>query len=224
MLTALKCSGTSVTVGSLVAAITVRVIAGGAAVVCAAPEAGSAIAPSNSSPVVLNCMIASQVQRIIQAPYALPAPLGMAGRFELLLDGNREQRPSETEFVAVGVNEVEEALTPFGVLGRGSWLVSRCERTVVKCVDIGNVEDYPPPPGPAPLVRLGDEVEIARSCSKAGERRIFAAMQDLKPQRAVESDGSRHFVGAECNRADSLDHGQNSPVSFPRAVGSRHFS
>jgi hypothetical protein len=60
--------------------------------------------------VVLNCMIASQVQRIIGAPYALPAPLGMAGRFDLLLgfdlllDGNREQRPSETEFVAIGVN------------------------------------------------------------------------------------------------------------------------
>ena len=47
------------------------------------PEAGSAIAPSNSSPVVLNCMIASQVQRIIGAPYALPVPLGMARRFEL---------------------------------------------------------------------------------------------------------------------------------------------
>jgi len=57
-----------------------------------------------SSPVVLNCMIASQVQRIIGAPYALPAPHGMAGRFEPLLDGNREQRPSETEFVAIGVN------------------------------------------------------------------------------------------------------------------------
>src|ERR1700676_2155050 len=104
MLTALKWSGASVTVGSLVAATTVRIIAGGAGVVCAVPEAGSAIAPSNSSPVVLNCMIASQVQRIIRAPYALTAPLGMAGRFELLLDSDREQRPSETEFVAVGVN------------------------------------------------------------------------------------------------------------------------
>src|SRR5262245_20607635 len=103
MLTALKWSGTSVTVGSLVAATTVRVIAGGAGVVCAAPAAGSAIAPSNSSPVALNCMIASQVQRMFEAPYALPAPLGMSGRFELLLDGNRKQRPSETEFVAVGV-------------------------------------------------------------------------------------------------------------------------
>src|SRR6202790_3928488 len=78
-LTALKWSGTSVTVGSLVAATTVRVIAGGAGVVCAVPGAGSAIAPSNNSPVVLNCMIASQVQRIIGEPYALPAPPGMAG-------------------------------------------------------------------------------------------------------------------------------------------------
>src|SRR6476469_10105291 len=93
--TALKWSGTSVTVGSLVAATTVRAIAGGAAVVCAVPEAGSGIAPSNNSPVVLNCMIASQVQRIIGARYALPAPLGMAGRLQLF-DGNREQRPSET--------------------------------------------------------------------------------------------------------------------------------
>src|SRR5216684_4038580 len=104
MLTALKCSGMSVTVGSLVAATTVRVIAGAAGMVCAVPEAGSAIAPSNNSPVVLNCTIASQVQRIIGAPYALPASVGMAGRFELLLDGNRQQRSSETEFVTVGVN------------------------------------------------------------------------------------------------------------------------
>src|SRR6266851_8119229 len=143
----------------------------------------------------------------------------MAGRFEPLLAGNRGQRPGETEFVAVGVIEVEEALAPFGVAGRGSWLVSRCECTVVKCVNIGNVEDYPPPPGPAPLERLGDEVEIARPCSKAGERRPFAAMQDLKPQRAVKSDSSWHFVGAQCDGADPLDHGQSSPVLFPRAVG-----
>src|SRR6202045_4489409 len=88
-LTALKWSGTSVTVGSLVAATTVRVIAGGAGVVCAVTGAGSAIAPSNSSPIVLNCMIASQVQRIIATPCALPAPLGTAGSFELLLDRNR---------------------------------------------------------------------------------------------------------------------------------------
>src|SRR5580704_18046342 len=57
--TALKWSGTSVTVGSLVAAITVRVIAEGAGVVCAAAAAASAIAPSSSISVILNRMIAS---------------------------------------------------------------------------------------------------------------------------------------------------------------------
>src|SRR5437899_4594872 len=40
-------------------------------------------------------------------------------------------------------------------------------------------------------------------------------MQHLKPQRAVELDGSWHFVGAERDRADPLDHEQNSPVSIP---------
>jgi hypothetical protein len=59
-LTALKWSGTSVTVGNLVAATTVRVIAGGAGVVCAVAEAASATAPSSCIPNVLNHMIASQ--------------------------------------------------------------------------------------------------------------------------------------------------------------------
>src|ERR1700726_2645470 len=113
---------------------------------------------------------------------------------------------------------MEEALTPLGIAGHGSRLVSRCECTVVKCVNIGNVEDYPPPPGQAPLGRLGDEVGIPRPSLKAGECRFFAAVQDLKPQRAVKSDGSYHFVGAQCDHADRLDHGH------PCAVCSRHFS
>jgi hypothetical protein len=33
-----------------------------------------------------------------------PLSLENSRRFELLLDGNPEQRPSETEFVTVGVN------------------------------------------------------------------------------------------------------------------------
>src|SRR5436190_15999712 len=60
MLTALKWGCTSVTVGSLVAAITVRVIAEGAGVVCAAAELVSTTALSSSIPVILNRMIASQ--------------------------------------------------------------------------------------------------------------------------------------------------------------------
>src|SRR5258708_2418156 len=114
---------------------------------------------------------------------------------------------------------MEVALSPFGIAGHGSWLVSCCERTVVKCINIGDVEDYAPPPGPAPLGRLGNEVKIAHPYSKAGEGRLFVAMQDLKPQPAVKSDSSWHFVGAQCDGADPLDHGQTSPVLFPRAVG-----
>src|ERR1700692_1248628 len=91
--------------------------------------------------------------------------------------------------------------------------------TAVKCINIGDVEDYAPPPGPAPLGRLGNEVKIAHPYSKAGEGRLFVAMQDLKPQPAVKSDSSWHFVGAQCDGADPLDHGQSSPVLFPRAVG-----
>src|SRR5947208_361906 len=58
-LTALKWSGTSVTAGSLVAATTVRMIAGG--VVCAAAEAASAVAASHSIAVVLQRMMASRL-------------------------------------------------------------------------------------------------------------------------------------------------------------------
>ena len=48
--------------------------------------------------------------------------------------------------VAVGVNQVEETLSPLGVAGRGTWLAPRREP----------VKDHAPPPGPAPLSRLGD--------------------------------------------------------------------
>src|SRR6516162_2719552 len=61
-LIALKWSGASITLASLVAATTVLVIAGGAGVVCAAARAGSAIAPSNRIPFVLTCMTASQLK------------------------------------------------------------------------------------------------------------------------------------------------------------------
>ena len=75
----------------------------------------------------------------------------------------------ETKFVTVGVNQVEETLSPLGVAGRGSWLAPRRECTFVKSINIGDVKDHTPPPGPAPLSRLGDEVEIAHARSKSGE-------------------------------------------------------
>jgi hypothetical protein len=81
-LTALKCSGASVTVGSLVAAITVRVIAAGCGVGCAATEFANATAQGKSIPAVLSSMIASPfilVRRTVRVPIAAtgqPALLG----------------------------------------------------------------------------------------------------------------------------------------------------
>ena len=77
----------------------------------------------------------------------------------------RTAKGVETNFVTVGVNHV----SPFGVTGRCSWLAPRRECTFVKSINIGDVKDYATPPGPAPLSRLGDEVEIAHPRSKSGE-------------------------------------------------------
>src|SRR3954452_8480942 len=52
-------------------------------------------------------------------------------------------------------------------------------------------------------------------------------MQDLKAQRAVESDSSWHFVGAQCDCADPLDHGQLSRFisrMLSRVRAPRHFA
>ena len=38
-----------------------------------------------------------------------------------------------------------------------------------KSINVGDVKDHAPPPGPAPFSRLGDEVEIAHPRSKTSE-------------------------------------------------------
>src|SRR5580700_9333885 len=58
-LTARKWSGVATTVGSLAAATGVRVIAGGAGMVCAAAGAARAAMPNNMTPIVLRCIIVS---------------------------------------------------------------------------------------------------------------------------------------------------------------------
>jgi hypothetical protein len=40
----------------------------------------------------------------------------------------------------------------------------------------------------------------------------------LKPKRAVESDSTRHLVGAQRDCADSLNHEQKPPASFLSVV------
>jgi hypothetical protein len=80
-LTALKWSGTSVTVGNLVAGTTVRMIADGADLVCAVAEAASATAPSSGIPIVLNHAIMSKTEehpvgnRLLRVRVLSPSPL-----------------------------------------------------------------------------------------------------------------------------------------------------
>jgi hypothetical protein len=69
-----KYSGTLMTVGSLVAAMTFRVAGGGAGVVCAAAESAIAIAPSSSIPIVLIRMRASRIGELIAASQVPAAP------------------------------------------------------------------------------------------------------------------------------------------------------
>src|SRR4051812_16545843 len=59
-LIALKLRGTSVTVSSLVLAITVRVASDGSGAVCAAANAAGSMAPRRRMPTSLNSIVASQ--------------------------------------------------------------------------------------------------------------------------------------------------------------------
>jgi hypothetical protein len=93
-LTALKWSGISVTPGSFVEAITVRVVAGGAGVVCAEAVAARAIPPSTITPVVLYRMMVSHSTD--RASYALPDPFEMASRFRAVGRTSGGDRLSET--------------------------------------------------------------------------------------------------------------------------------
>src|SRR4051794_5536628 len=116
------------------------------------------------------------------------------------------QRPREAEFVTIWIGQVEVALAPFGIAGRRRGREPCCMRALIEAIHVGHIEDDASPPGPLPLCRLGDQVQIARSSAKAGERGCFAAEQDLKPERLIEVDSPAHVVGGECDRAQSLNH------------------
>src|SRR4051812_47190852 len=92
------------------------------------------------------------------------------------------QRPRETEFVTVRIRQVEVALAPFGIAGSHGWREPCGKRTLIEFVDIGHIEDHASPPGPVSVRRLGDQFQVARPSSKAGERGCFTAIQDLKPK------------------------------------------
>src|SRR5580704_19514097 len=77
-------------------------------------------------------------------------------------------------------------------------------------IDVGIVEDHAAPPRPAPLSRLRDQIEIARSGPQAGELRVLAAIKELESQRAIKTHCAPHVVGRERDRTDALDHAELS--------------
>ncbi len=105
---------------------------------------------------------------------------------------------------------MEIALAPFGIAGHGRWLVSRRQRLRVSRIDVLHIEDDAAPPGPALLLALRDQVEIARPGTKVGERRGLAAVQDLEAERSVEPNGAPHVVGGKRNGTDRLNHDDDS--------------
>src|SRR6516164_6305716 len=120
------------------------------------------------------------------------------------------QRPRETKLMAIGVADVKVALSPFRVAGHGRGLAPGRQRTLVQCIDVVDIEDDAPPPGPAPFSGLGYQIEIAGPGPKAGKGSRFAAVQHGKRQGPVEWDSPSHIVGRERDCADPLDHDVSS--------------
>src|SRR5207237_8530852 len=79
------------------------------------------------------------------------------------------QRPRETELVAIGVDEMKVALSPFGISGHSRGLAPSRQRTVIKCINVGHVEDDASPAGPALFIGPGNQVEIAHPGPKSGK-------------------------------------------------------
>src|SRR5262249_48893564 len=101
----------------------------------------------------------------------------------------------------------------FGIAGHGRGLVAGSQRALVAGIDVVDIEDDASPPRPALLVALRDQVEIAGSGAKAGERGHLAAIQHSESERTVEPDSTTHVVGGERNGADALDHHNTSAMS-----------
>ncbi len=106
----------------------------------------------------------------------------------------------ETQFVSVGVNEMEISLAPLGVTRRGLGRKPCCDRQTVDRVDVGDVDDHPPPAASAPL-RVGEhQVQELVSHSETHEVRVGRSVGHIESQRSVESERSRHIRDVQRDR------------------------
>jgi len=139
------------------------------------PGAGAPFAAEQSSPVVLNCMIASGSAGSSTIRYATP-PASWNGRppRSCYWTGKREQRPTRklSSWAIRGHTRWRSASPHSASWGTVIGCITRCKCAVRKVrSNIGKtLSIYPPPPGPAGRSgRAGDEVEIAVPASKDGE-------------------------------------------------------
>src|ERR1700754_5106140 len=116
------------------------------------------------------------------------------------------QRSGKAKFVSVRVGDGEIALTPNGVAWCGIGLVSGSDDPRMHRVNVLDVEDRPPPPGPLPVVRLGGQIEIARTSTKAAESSIRSTVEEIEAKGGVEPYGASHVMGGESQRRDAFDH------------------
>src|SRR5271165_3024695 len=116
------------------------------------------------------------------------------------------ERPGEGELVAVRIGHVKVSLAPFRVARRRVRPASRCNETPIQRIDIGLVKDDASPPGPAPSGRLENKIEKIVAGAQAGERRIFAAMQDLEADQTIEPYSALHVARGKRGGADPFDH------------------
>ena len=96
--------------------------------------------------------------------------------------------------MAVGIGEVEVAFAPLSVAGGRVRAQVLGQGTFIEGVDVRNVEDDASPPGPLPILRLADEVQVRGADGKAGECRILATVAEGETEGAVKSDRASHVV------------------------------
>ena len=104
--------------------------------------------------------------------------------------------------MAVRIGEVEVTFAPLGVARGRVWLQAIGQCPFVQGVDIGNIEDDTSPPGPLPIFRLADQVQVRGADGKAGELRVLPSVAEGETEAAVKSHGASHIVSCQGNGAD----------------------
>ena len=113
----------------------------------------------------------------------------------------------EAQLVPVWISHVEISLPPLGIPGSSIGLQSITNGSLVKSINVGDVENYPSPPSPrAPA--LGDYVQVSTPNGKTSERGPFSAIQHSEPQCAVESDRPCHVICGQSDGANGFNGGR----------------